>query len=69
MVTFDDATKKFTVTAHDRVKDVMYDEEFDKVIVASGHFSTPNVPYFEGVESFGGRVMHSHDFRDALLKR
>jgi trimethylamine monooxygenase len=66
MVTFDEATKKFTVTAHDRVKDVMYDEEFDNVIVASGHFSTPSVPYFEGVESFGGRVMHSHDFRDAL---
>jgi trimethylamine monooxygenase len=66
MVTFDEATKKFTVTAHDRVRDVMYDEEFDDVIVASGHFSTPNVPYFEGVESFGGRVMHAHDFRDAL---
>jgi len=66
MVTFDDATKKFTVTAHDRIRDVMYDEEFDNVIVASGHFSTPHVPYFEGVESFGGRVMHSHDFRDAL---
>jgi len=66
MVTFDDATKKFTVTAHDRIRDVMYDEEFDNVIVASGHFSTPNVPYFEGVESFGGRVMHAHDFRDAL---
>jgi trimethylamine monooxygenase len=66
MVTFDEAAKKFTVTAHDRIRDVMYDEEFDNVIVASGHFSTPNVPYFEGVESFGGRVMHSHDFRDAL---
>ncbi|CAN7699179.1 NAD(P)-binding domain-containing protein [Rhizobium sp. LjRoot254] len=66
MVTFDEATKKFTVTAHDRVRDVMYSEEFDNVIVASGHFSTPNVPHFEGVESFGGRVMHSHDFRDAL---
>ena len=66
MVTFDEATKKFTVTAHDRVNDRMYDEEFDNVIVASGHFSTPHVPYFEGVESFGGRVMHAHDFRDAL---
>jgi trimethylamine monooxygenase len=40
-------------------------EEFDHVVVASGHFSTPNVPYFEGVEKFPGRVMHAHDFRDA----
>ena len=66
MVTFDDVAKKFTVTAHDRVRDTMYSEEFDDVIVCSGHFSTPNVPYFDGVESFGGRVMHAHDFRDAL---
>lgn len=66
MVTYSDATGKFTVSAHDRANDVVYSEEFDNVIVASGHFSTPNVPYFEGIEKFAGRVMHSHDFRDAL---
>ncbi len=66
MVTFDEASKTFTVTAHDRVNDRMYDEVFDYVVVASGHFSTPHVPFFEGVASFGGRVMHAHDFRDAL---
>ncbi|WP_285675160.1 NAD(P)-binding domain-containing protein, partial [Paralimibaculum aggregatum] len=43
-----------------------YDETFDHVIVASGHFSTPNVPAFEGLESFNGRVLHAHDFRDAV---
>ncbi|MCM2474275.1 NAD(P)/FAD-dependent oxidoreductase [Rhizobium sp. CG5] len=66
MVDFDEATQKFTVRAHDRVKDVVYDEEFDYVVVCSGHFSTPQVPYFQGFESFGGRVLHAHDFRDAL---
>jgi trimethylamine monooxygenase len=66
MVTFDETSGKFTVTAHDRVNDRMYDEEFDQVIVATGHFSTPNVPYFEGLESFNGRVLHAHDFRDAM---
>ena len=40
-------------------------EEFDYVIVSTGHFSVPNVPHFEGVEKFPGRVMHGHDFRDA----
>jgi len=35
------------------------------VIVASGHFSTPNVPHYEGFESFNGRILHAHDFRDA----
>jgi len=66
MVTFSDETRKFTVTAHDRTNDVTYSEEFDNVVVASGHFSVPNVPYFEGFSTFNGRILHSHDFRDAM---
>lgn len=66
MVRFDPDAKTFTVTAHNRVEDRMYDEVFDYVVVASGHFSTPNVPQFEGVKTFNGRVLHAHDFRDAL---
>ncbi len=66
MVTYSRKSKLFTVTVHDRKKDRMYSEQFDHVVVASGHFSTPNVPYFEGLSGFNGRVLHSHDFRDAL---
>jgi trimethylamine monooxygenase len=66
MVTYSRKAKKFTVTAHDLQKDRVYAETFDYVVVASGHFSTPNVPYFEGLAGFNGRVLHSHDFRDAL---
>jgi trimethylamine monooxygenase len=32
---------------------------------ATGHFSTPNMPAFEGFGQFPGRILHSHDFRDA----
>ncbi|WP_238367286.1 NAD(P)-binding domain-containing protein [Mesobacterium pallidum] len=64
-IDYDAATAKFTVTVHDHVKDSVYAEDFDNVIVASGHFSTPNVPYYEGFESFNGRLVHAHDFRDA----
>ena len=28
-------------------------------------FSTPNMPSFDGFDQFPGRIMHSHDFRDA----
>jgi trimethylamine monooxygenase len=66
LVEYSDDSGKFTVTAHDLVKDHVYTEEFDYVVVASGHFSTPNVPFFKGFDTFGGRVMHAHDFRDAL---
>jgi trimethylamine monooxygenase len=64
-VAYDDATGQFAVTVKDLVKDEMRTEIFDHVVVASGHFSTPNVPYFEGIEAFPGRVMHAHDFRSA----
>ncbi len=60
------ADGKFTVTACDLPNDRIYDEEFDNVIVATGHFSTPNVPHFDGFDKFPGRVLHAHDFRDAI---
>ena len=56
----------FDVTVCDLPNDHTYTEHFDQVIVASGHFSTPNVPEFKGFDSFKGRVLHAHDFRDAM---
>jgi trimethylamine monooxygenase len=66
LVTYNEQTGKFTVTAHDLVNDHVYSENFDHVVVASGHFSTPNIPYFKGFSTFNGRVLHAHDFRDAM---
>lgn len=60
------ADGKFEVTARDTVADAETREIYDHVVVANGHFSTPNVPYYPGFESFKGRVLHAHDFRDAL---
>ncbi|MGB7244091.1 MAG: NAD(P)/FAD-dependent oxidoreductase [Sulfitobacter sp.] len=57
---------KFNVTVNHLPEDRTYTESFDHVIVASGHFSTPNVPQFDGFETFKGRVLHAHDFRDAM---
>lgn len=57
---------KFSVTSRNLPSGTESTEVFDYVICASGHFSTPNVPEFEGFENFKGRVLHAHDFRDAL---
>lgn len=65
-VEFHPDTKVFTVTVQDYSKDEIYAESFDYVVVASGHFSTPNVPVYPGFSSFNGRILHAHDFRDAL---
>ena len=55
----------FTVTSRNSKTDTETVEDFDHVIVASGHFSSPNVPYYPGFESYNGRILHAHDFRDA----
>tara|TARA_B100000029_G_scaffold417466_1_gene422115 strand:+ start:312 stop:1655 length:1344 start_codon:yes stop_codon:yes gene_type:complete len=66
MVNYSESTGKFTVSSDNLVEGNASSEEFDYVVVATGHFSTPNVPYFEGAESYAGRLLHAHDFRDAL---
>lgn len=56
---------QFKVILDDLKEDRTYEEIFDYLVVASGHFSTPNMPYFKGIENFPGAVMHAHDFRGA----
>ena len=65
-VSFDEETQLFSVTVHDYAHEQTYTEKFDYVVVASGHFSTPRIPEYPGFEKFGGRILHAHDFRDAL---
>ncbi len=65
-VTYSEDSGMFSVTVKDLVNNANTTEEFDYVVVATGHFSTPNVPHFDGFEGFNGRVLHAHDFRDAV---
>jgi trimethylamine monooxygenase len=58
---------KFLVTSHNHLNKVTSSEEYDNVVVATGHFSTPS--YLEKkllnqLDKFGGRVLHARDFRD-----
>ncbi|MGA9521154.1 MAG: NAD(P)/FAD-dependent oxidoreductase [Myxococcaceae bacterium] len=64
-VSWSEETRKFTVVVDDLARHEVREEEFDRVVNATGHFSTPNVPFFEGIDGFPGRVMHAHDFRGA----
>lgn len=65
-VVFDDDAFAVTVESWQSGRSALRTETFDHVIVATGHFSTPNVPEYPGFESFPGRILHSHDFRDAV---
>ena len=64
-VEYDEQREKFSVTVRELEQDRLVTEEFDYVVVATGHFSTPNAPSFKGLNQFPGRVLHAHDFRDA----
>lgn len=55
----------YEVTTRNEVSDSEKTETFDHIVVASGHFSVPNVPEYPGFDTFNGRILHAHDFRDA----
>lgn len=57
--------QQFRVIFDDVKNNVTFEEYFDYLVVGTGHFSTPNMPYFKGIEDFPGAVMHAHDFRGA----
>ncbi|XP_052818617.1 flavin-containing monooxygenase 3-like isoform X1 [Mya arenaria] len=64
-VVYNDASQNFTVVSTDLQAGVSSTEVFTHVIVAVGIFNVPNKPNFDGIDKFEGRIMHSHDFRDA----
>jgi trimethylamine monooxygenase len=64
-VRFHHDTNQFEVISRNNQQDTENTDFFDYLVVATGHFSTPNVPYYEGFDSFNGRILHAHDFRDA----
>ena len=64
-VDYIEETDSFQVRVQDLVANQERTEAFDYVIVCAGHFSVPNMPYFEGIDRFPGRILHSHDFREA----
>lgn len=64
-VNYDAASEEFTVVSQDVKSGETEAHVFDKLVVSTGHFSVPNVPEFEGINSFPGEIMHAHDFRGA----
>lgn len=64
-VNYDEATEEFTLFSQDVQTGESTTHVFDKLVISTGHFSTPNVPEFQGIDTFQGEVLHAHDFRGA----
>ena len=56
---------QFEISVLNKKDNTITSDNFDYLIVASGHFSVPYIPEYQGMESFPGRILHGHDFRDA----
>ncbi len=56
---------QFEISVLNKKDNTITSDNFDYLIVASGHFSVPYIPEYQGMESFSGRILHGHDFRDA----
>lgn len=64
-VSWDEEAAEFTVQVEDLVTGNTETHVFDTLVVAIGHFSSPVVPEFPGINTFPGEVLHAHDFRGA----
>ncbi|KAI9319327.1 hypothetical protein BX666DRAFT_1854235 [Dichotomocladium elegans] len=42
-----------------------FEEEYDAIIVASGHYNIPYIPGFSGLTDYGKPVLHSQEYRRA----
>ena len=62
---YDKKKEKFIVKSFCNISKKEYENEFDYLICASGHFSYPNLVSYKGIEKFTGRILHSHDFKNA----
>ena len=56
---------QFEVSVLNKRDNTTTSDNYDYLIVASGHFSVPYIPEYQGMKSFPGRILHGHDFRDA----
>lgn len=57
--------EKWEIIVKDLVNNTFETVVYDAVFVASGLFSAPYIPDIKGASEFKGKVIHSHDFRDA----
>jgi cation diffusion facilitator CzcD-associated flavoprotein CzcO len=48
----------------DGFEEVVEEEVFDAVVVCSGHFSEPRIADIPGIDTWPGKEMHSHNYRD-----
>ena len=57
----------WVVTTKDQGSGKSQTDTFDYLVICSGMYSRPNLPQFEGQNSFSGKIMHSSEYTDNNL--
>ncbi|XP_062595036.1 flavin-containing monooxygenase 5-like [Saccostrea cucullata] len=60
---FDD-TGEWVITTKNLSSGKVEKRKVNFVMVCNGHLHEPNIPKFQGLEKFKGRVLHTHDYKD-----
>ena len=66
---------KLTLRKHDSAQkvDVWWEEAFDAVVLANGHYSVPFIPEVKGlaeyIARFPGKILHSKTYRSPSIYR
>ncbi|PSR85882.1 dimethylaniline monooxygenase 1 [Coniella lustricola] len=53
----------WTVSVQRPGSDEMHESRYRAVLVCVGHLSTPTTPHWEGLDSYKGELLHSHNYR------
>ncbi|TFB04335.1 Thiol-specific monooxygenase [Trichoderma ghanense] len=66
---------KLTLRKYDALRnvDIWWEETFDALILANGHYSVPTIPHVKGLEDYiqkyPGRIIHSKTYRSPSIYR
>jgi len=57
-------TKKWKIVFTKKDGEKEEEEEFDYVMICTGHHNSPRLPNYQGMKTFPGKQMHSHFYRE-----
>lgn len=63
-VQYKEDVSKFEVRFTDMALNKDTVDLYDYVVVATGHYSYPNLPDFKGIELFKGKIAHCHELKE-----
>lgn len=58
------STGRWTVRTGDLKTKKQMSEEFDAIMVCTGHHGFPKIPSFQGEENFNGVITHAHSLKN-----